>query len=54
MLAERDGKIMLFKKEKYHHVRLQVGGAAAVSVKFTDPAEAEQVKADCAGVPVRL
>ncbi len=52
MLAERDGKIMLFKKEKYHHVRLQVGGAAAVSEKFTDPAEVEQVKADCAGAPV--
>lgn len=27
MLAECDGKIMLFKKEKYHHVRLQVDGA---------------------------
>ena len=52
MLADRDGKIMLFKKEKYHHVRLQVDGAEAVSEKFTDPAEAEQVKADCAGAPV--
>lgn len=52
MLADRDGKITLFKKEKYHHVRLQVDGAEAVSEKFTDPAEAEQVKADCAGAPV--
>ena len=52
MLAERDGKIMLFKKEKYHHVRLKVDGIEAVSEKITDPAEAEQVKADCAGVPV--
>ena len=52
MLADRDGKITLFKKEKYHHVRLQVSGAEAVSEKFTDPAEAEQVKADCAGAPV--
>ena len=47
MLAERDGKIMLFKKEKYHHVRLQVDGAEAVSEKFTDPAQAEQVQAAC-------
>ena len=47
MLAERDGKIMLFKKEKYHHVRLQMDGAEAVSEKFTDPAQAEQVQAAC-------
>ena len=47
MLAERDGKIMLFKKEKYHHVRLQVDGAEAVSEKFTDPAQAEQVQDAC-------
>lgn len=52
MLAERDGKIMLFKKEKYHHVRLKVDGIEAISEKITDPAEAEQVKADCAGAPV--
>ena len=47
MLAERDGKIMLFQKEKYHHVRLQMDGAEAVSEKFTDPAQAEQVQAAC-------
>lgn len=47
MLAERDGKIMLFKKEKYHHVRLQVDGIEAVSEKFTDPAQAKQVQATC-------
>ena len=52
MLAERDGKIMLFKKEKYHHVRLKVDGIEAVSEKIADPAEAEQVKADCAAAPV--
>ena len=50
MLAERDGKIMLFKKEKYHHVRLKVNGIEAVSEKIADPAEAEQVKAACAGM----
>ena len=47
MLAERDGKIMLFKKEKYHHVRLKVDGIEAVSEKFTDPAQAKQVQAAC-------
>ena len=47
MLVERDGKIMLFKKEKYHHVRLQVDGAEAVSEKFTDPAQAKQVQGAC-------
>ena len=47
MLAERDGKIMLFQKEKYHHIRLQVDGIEAVSEKFTDPAQAKQVQAAC-------
>ncbi len=47
MLAERDGKIMLFRKEKYHHVRLHVNGAEAVSEKFTYPAQAEQVQEAC-------
>lgn len=51
MLAERDGKIMLFKKEKYHHVRLKVDGIEAVSEKIADLSEAEQVKAGCAGMP---
>ncbi len=52
MLADRDWKISSFQKEKYHHVRLKVGGAEAVSEKIADPAEAEQVKAACVGAPV--
>ena len=52
MLADRDRKISSFQKEKYHHVRLKVAGAEAVSEKIADPAEAEQVKAACAGAPV--
>lgn len=52
MLAERNTKISGFQKEKYHHVRLKVGSAEAVSEKITDPAEAEQVKVACAGSPV--
>lgn len=47
MLAERDGKIMLFQKEKYHHVRLQVDGAEAVSEKITNPAQAQQIQEQC-------
>ena len=52
MLAERDAKITLFHKEKYHLLRLTLDGAEAVSEKFTDPAEAEQAAAMCKGVAV--
>lgn len=45
MLAERDAKITLFHKEKYHLLRLTLDGAEAVSEKFTDPAKAEQAAA---------
>ena len=51
MLADRDWKISSFQKEKYHHVRLKVDGAETVSEKIADPAEAEQVKAGCVGMP---
>lgn len=49
MLAERDGKIMLFKKERYHHVRLQVDGAEAVSEKIVSAEDAHTVQAVCSG-----
>ena len=49
MLAERDGKIMLFQKEKYHHVRLQVDGAEAVSEKIVSVEDAQAVQAACSG-----
>ena len=52
MLAARDAKIALFQKEKYHHVRLTLAGAEAVSEKFTDPAEAEQAVDMCKGATV--
>ena len=52
MLVDRDSKITMFRKEKYHHVRLTLGGAEAVSEKFTDPAEAEQAAAMCKGAAV--
>ncbi len=47
MLAEREAKTMMFRKEKYHHVRLKVNGAAAVSEKIISPEDAEKVKAAC-------
>ena len=52
MLAERDAKITLFHKEKYHLLRLTLDGAEAVSEKFTDPTEAEQAAAMCKGAAV--
>ena len=52
LLAARDAKITLFQKEKYHHVRLTLAGAEAVSEKFTDLAAAEQAAAMCKGAAV--
>ena len=48
MLAEREAKTMMFRKEKYHHVRLKVNGAEAVSEKIVSPEDAEKVKTACA------
>ena len=52
MMADRDAKITLFHKEKYHLLRLTLDGAEAVSEKFTNPEEAEQAAAMCKGVTV--
>ena len=52
MLAERDAKITLFHKEKYHLLRLTLDGAEAVSEKFTDSAAAEQAAAMCKGAAI--
>ena len=49
LLVERDAKITNFKKEKYRIVHIGVGGADAVSSRFSDAAEANTVKAVCAG-----
>ena len=49
LLVERDAKITNFKKEKYHIVHIGVGDADAVSSRFSDAAEANTVKAACAG-----
>lgn len=49
LLVECDAKITNFKKEKYRIVHIGVGGADAVSSRFSDAAEANTVKAACAG-----
>ena len=49
MLADRDGKIVLFRKEKYHHVRLALEGAEAVSDRIVSPEDAQTVRDACDG-----
>ncbi len=49
MLCERETKIALFRKEKYHHVRLNVGGTEALSEKIISPEDAQKLKAECDG-----
>ena len=49
MLAERNSKITLFRKEKYHHVRLKLGSAEAVSERIASPEEAQAVRDACNG-----
>ena len=51
MLAEREAKTMMFRKEKYHHVCLKVNGAEAVSEKIVSPEDAERLKAACTDRP---
>ena len=47
MLADRDAAITSFKKETYHIVRLDVGGAEAASARISDTADAEALKTAC-------
>lgn len=48
-LADRDSKIVLFRKEKYHHVRLTLEGAAAVSEKIPAMEDAQAIRDACDG-----
>ena len=47
MITERQQKISCFTKEKYHIVRLGLGGFEAVSGHITDRKEAEKVQTAC-------
>ena len=49
MLAERDSKIALFRKEKYHHVRLALEGAEAISDRIVSPEDAQAIRDACDG-----
>ncbi len=49
MLADRDSKIVLFRKEKYHHVRLALEGAEAVSEKILAMEDAQAIRDACYG-----
>ena len=49
MLADRDSKIVLFRKEKYHHVRLALEGAEAVSDRIVSPEDAQAIRNACDG-----
>ena len=49
MLADRDGKIVLFRKEKYHHVRLALEGTEAVSEKIPAMEDAQAIRDACDG-----
>ena len=49
MLADRDSKIVLFRKEKYHHVRLALEGAEAVSEKIPAMEDAQAIRDVCDG-----
>lgn len=51
MLVERKCKIHNFQKEKYHHVRLQVNGAEAVSERFEQLSQAQAVLVSCTDRP---
>ena len=49
MLADRDSKIVLFRKEKYHHVRLALEGAEAVSDRIVSPEDTQAIQDACDG-----
>ena len=49
MLADRDSKIVLFRKEKYYHVRLALEGAEAVSDRIVSPEDAQAIRDACDG-----
>ena len=49
MLVDRDSKIVLFRREKYHHVRLALEGAEAVSEKILAMEDAQTIRDACDG-----
>jgi len=52
MLVERDGKISMFKKEKFHHVKLDLNGVEVLSERFRDLSQAQSALVSCSESPV--
>ena len=47
MLVERDGRISTFKKEKYHHVKLDLNGVEVLSQRFQHLSQAQSALVNC-------
>ena len=47
MLVERDGKISTFKKEKFHHVKLDLNGTEVLSQRFQHLSQAQSALVNC-------
>ena len=47
MLVERDGKISTFKKEKFHHVKLDLNGVEVLSQRFQHLSQAQSALVNC-------
>ena len=47
MLVERDGKISTFKKEKFHHVKLDLNGTEVLSQRFQHLSQAQAALVNC-------
>ena len=52
MLVERDGKISMFKKEKFHHVKLDLNGVEVLSERFQHLSQAQTALVNCSESPV--
>ena len=47
MLVEREGNISMFKKEKFHHVKLDLNGIEVLSERFQHLAQAQSALVNC-------
>ena len=47
MLVERNGRISTFKKEKFHHVKLDLNGVEVLSQRFQHLAQAQSALVNC-------
>ena len=52
MLVERASKISIFKKEKFHHVKLDLNGVEVLSERFQHLSQAQSALVNCSESPV--